>query len=100
MDLCSNIYKKNSNQKLIIILKDAVLPWFLKNVWKCIEVIKNQLNLIEIDMGIGGMEFGSSVTRIPGLVFSAMNPILRKFRLVNCVNLAHSTERAKKALFR
>ena len=30
----------------------------------------NELKLIEIDMGIGGLKFGSVVTRFPGLIFT------------------------------
>ena len=37
--------------------------------WKCIEVNGNSLKLMEIDMGIGGLQFGPRVTRFPGLVF-------------------------------
>ena len=42
---------------------------------------------MEIDMGIGGLEFGSGVTRSPGLVFVVVNtthpPIITKHYRIN-----------------
>ena len=37
-------------------------------LWKCIEINRNGLQFLETDTGIWGLEFGSGVTRYPGLV--------------------------------
>ena len=39
-----------------------------KNLWKLIEINGNGLQFMKIYIGIGGLEFGSGVTRSPGLV--------------------------------
>ena len=38
------------------------------NYRKCIEIHRNGLKLMKIDVRIGGLEFGSGVTRFPGVV--------------------------------